>query len=187
LLKHEILFLLSLCIANILFARLFYLYVVVANEPYPYSLGFMLTSILLPAIAIVLPIVLIGRFALGKYRQKKIEDQKIEIKGDGNYESLRLLFDDLICIQSSDNYVEVFYLSNHALKKSLIRNKLSVVAETFPNLLRIHRSFIVNPYHFEEWLNENSKPFLLLSHGIKVPISKTYLEAVKLALNFTTR
>ena len=72
-----------------------------------------------------------------------MEAQKIEIKGEGQYESLRLLEEDLICIQSSDNYIEVFYLNGGQLKKMLIRNKLSIVEDAFPKFLRTHRSYMI--------------------------------------------
>ncbi|WP_034058926.1 LytTR family DNA-binding domain-containing protein [Lacinutrix jangbogonensis] len=186
LIKHELIFLISFAFLGVIFARLLYLFVVVPNEPNPYPLSYHLTGILLPALLTILPIIIFGRFAFGKYRNKKLEDQKIEIKGEGNYESIRLLINDLICVKSSDNYVEVFYLSNNTLKKSLIRNKLSVIAESFPELLRTHRSYIINPYHFEQWKTEKGKHFLLLSNAIETPISKTYLEATKRTLNIAT-
>jgi DNA-binding LytR/AlgR family response regulator len=157
-----------------------------ANERNPYGFWFMLKSIYLPAIATILPIVVIGRYAFGKYKQKKIEDQKIEIKGQGNYEGLRLLINDLISIQSSDNYIEVFYISGNTLKKTLIRNKLSNIDDAFSELIRTHRSFLINPFHFQTWKSEKGKHHIILSYNIQVPISKTYQEAVKAALNFAT-
>lgn len=185
-LKHELIFLLSFIILSMTFARLFYLFAIVPGEPNPYSLWYHIKSIFLPALTVILPILIIGRFAFGKYKNKKLEEQKIEIQGEGNYESLRLLLNDLICIQSSDNYVEVFYLDGNVLKKSLIRNTLSKVADSFPELLRTHRSFIINPFHFKSWKTEKGKHFLSLAQDIEVPISKTYLEQVKTQLHSTT-
>ncbi|MGB3607078.1 MAG: LytTR family DNA-binding domain-containing protein [Psychroserpens sp.] len=178
-LKHELVFLLCFVLLSMTVARLFYLFVIVPYEPNPYSLGYHITSIFLPALSVILPILIVGRFAFGKYKDKTLEEQKIEIQGEGNYESLRLLLKDLICIQSSDNYVEVFYLDGTTLKKSLIRNTLSKVSEAFPELLRTHRSFMVNPYHFQSWKTEKGKHLLQLSQSIKIPISKTYLSDVK--------
>ena len=51
-----------------------------ANDRNPYDLWYMLYSIFLPAILTILPIIVIGRFAFGKYRNKKTEVKKIEIK-----------------------------------------------------------------------------------------------------------
>ncbi len=184
--KEELLFFIVLSLLTVILLRLFYLYIVVPGEPNPYYFSKHFKTIMLPSMVTVFPIIIFGRYAFGKYKDKKLEEQKIEIKGEGNYESLRLLLNELICIQSSDNYIEVFYLSGTTLKKSLIRTKLSVIAETFPELLRTHRSFIVNPFHFQQWKTEKSKPFLVLSHDIQVPISKTYVTTVKEAFNLTT-
>ncbi|TXE20275.1 LytTR family transcriptional regulator [Psychroserpens burtonensis] len=178
-LSHEIVFLIIFLLVSMAVARLFYLFVIVPNEPYPYTLWYHTKSIFLPALTVILPILIIGRFAFGKYKNKKLEEQKIEIQGEGHYESLRLLLNDLICIQSSDNYVEVFYIDGTMLKKSLIRNTLSKVSNSFPELLRTHRSFVINPFHFKSWKTEKGKHFLLLAQDIEVPISKTYLDNVK--------
>jgi hypothetical protein len=182
----EFIFLLTFSVVSIFIIRAFYLYVVVIGEPNPYSFMYQLTSITLPAIATILPIVIVGRYALGKYKEKKVEQAKIEIKGEGTYDGLKLLLNDLICVQSSDNYIEVFYYSGKELKKSLIRNKLSVIAEEFPELLRVHRSYIINPYHFQQWKTEKGKLFAELSSSIFTPVSNTYKNEVKSVLNSTT-
>ncbi|AEH02282.1 LytTR family DNA-binding domain-containing protein [Lacinutrix sp. 5H-3-7-4] len=186
LLQHEILFLFSLSLIAILLARFVYLYIVVKNQPNPHSFGYMLKALFLPALAIILPIIIIGRYAFGKYYEKQIEDIKIEIQGEGNYESLKLHLNDLIAVNSSDNYIVVLYISGNVLKKSIIRNTLSYIETNFTKLQRTHRSYIINPYHFQSWEISKGKHFLILSHGIKVPVSKTYLQTVKNTLNFTT-
>lgn len=182
----EILFLLSFTILAILLARGFYLYIVVANEPNPYTFGYMFKTILLPAVVTILPIIIIARFAFGKYHEKKLDDKKIEIKGNGNYEGLKLHFNNIICIQSSDNYIEVLYLVDNNLKKTLIRNKLSVIDSEFDELTRTHRLYLINAFHFQQWKTESGKHFLILNYNIKVPVSKTYLLLVKDVLNLTT-
>ena len=184
--SSEVLFLtVFVCIA-IAALRLFYLQFIVEWHPNAYNFWYHLRAIMLPAIFTILPIVIIGRYAFGKFKGKKVEAQKIEIEGEGNYESLRLLLNDLISIRSSDNYIEVFYNNGNVLKKTLIRNKLSVIEASFPELLRTHRSFIINPFHFQTWKTEKGKHFLALSYNVEVPVSKTYLDAVKTNLNFTT-
>lgn len=183
---QELLFLLFMCTVSIFMVRAFYLYVVMVGEQNPYSFWYQLTNITLPAITTILPFVIIGRFAFGKYKEKKLNQQKIEIKGEGTYEGLRLLPDDLVCIQSSDNYIEVLYFSGKDLKKALIRNKLSVVSEAFPELIRTHRSYIINPYHFRQWKTEKGKFFIELSGSIFAPVSNTYKDKVKSVFNSAT-
>ena len=185
-LSSELLFLFTFTIVSSTLARFYYLYIVVAGQPNPYTLDYYITDILFPAYTIILPILIFGRFAFGKYKEKKIEESKIEIKGVGTYEGLRLLFNDLICIQSSDNYIEVHYYSGKEVKKSLIRNKLSVIADEFPELLRTHRSYIINPYHFQQWKTEKGKLYIELSSSIFVLVSNTYKDEVKSILNSAT-
>ncbi|WP_456440665.1 LytTR family DNA-binding domain-containing protein, partial [Psychroserpens sp.] len=167
-LLHEVLFSLVFVVVSIIGLRLFYLQFIVEWHPNAYTFLYHLKSIMLPAMLTILPIVIIGRFAFGKYKEKKLEEQKIEIQGEGNYESLRLQLNELISIQSSDNYVEVFYLNGNNLKRTLIRNKLSIIDESFPELLRTHRSFVINPFHFQSWKTEKGKHLLSLSHNIEV-------------------
>jgi len=182
----EVVFLLVFILFSIIVLRWFYLHIIMDWHPNAYTFWYHLRAIIFPAVLTVLPIVLIGRFALGKYHEKRLEDQKIEIKGEGNYEGLRIQFNEVISIQSSDNYIEVFYLSGHQLKKTLIRNTLSAIDEEFPELLRAHRSYLINPFHFRQWKTENSKLIICLNHDIEVPVSKTYQKGIKAAIEFAT-
>lgn len=182
----EVLFLLTFTIISATLSRLYYLYIIMEGEKYPYTLDYYITDILFPAFTIILPILIFGRFAFGKYKEKKLEQSKIEIKGEGTYEGLRLFIEDVICIQSSDNYIEVLYYSGKEVKKSLIRNKLSTIADEFPELIRTHRSYIINPYHFQQWKTERGKLNIELSSSIFIPISNTYKSSVKTVINSTT-
>jgi len=185
-LKNEILFFVSFITVTFFVMRTFYLYVIVYGQPNPYTLSYYLSSIFLPAALVIFPIVFIGRFAFGKYKEKQLEEKKIELKGDGNYEGIRLLFSDLIMLEASDNYVEVHYQNSGNYKKQLIRNRLSQLEKEHQDLIRTHRSFLINTEHFSSYKNENSKMGLILSHNVFAPVSKTYTTAVKTALNFAT-
>lgn len=184
--SSELVWLLIFIAVSIVVLRLYYLQFIVEWNPNAYSFWYHLRAIIFPAILTILPIILIGRFALGKYHEKQVEDKKIELKGEGNYEGLRLQLNDIISIQSSDNYIEVQYLSGTNLKKTLIRTKLSIIDEEFETLLRTHRSHLINPFHFRQWKTENGKHFLILNYDITVPISKTYLNNIKASINSTT-
>lgn len=184
--QSELLFLFVFILEATIVLRVFYLMVVVPNEPNPYSFSYQLTNIILPAIATILPFVIVARYGFGKYREKKLEKTKIEIKGEGTYDGLKLFLEDLICIQSSDNYVEISYLSGKEVKKSLVRNKLSVLSEELSELIRVHRSYIVNPIHFIQYKTEKGKLYLELTNSIFTPVSNTYKNEVKAVLNSTT-
>lgn len=175
----EILFLTSIIFIGFLLARFVYLYFIVPDEPNPYTLAYFGVSIYLPAIATILPMLAIGRWAFGRYFEKKLDDQKIEIPGEGTYEGLRLSLTDLISVKADDNYVEVCFLDNGSLKKNLIRNKLSTIETLIPELLRTHRSYLINPYHFQQFKMDSGKLQIILGTEITIPVSKTYAERVK--------
>lgn len=144
------------------------------------------SSFFIPAVFTLFPIIIISRWLLGRYYEKNAENQKIEIKGEGNYENLKLFFNDLIYVQASDNYVDVHYLESNFTKNSLIRTKLSNITNSFPELLQVHRSYLINMFHYKHYKIQKGKHYLVLKNDILIPVSKTYLENVKRKLNFTT-
>lgn len=185
-LKTELFFFSFFILAGLLISRLIYVYIVVANEPNMYDLNYFIRSLYLPAAVTTLPIVAACRWAFGKYLEKKQEDKKIEIFGEGAYEGLRIQQQELISIKSDDNYIEVSYQINGVLKKQLIRNKLSVIETSLPFLIRTHRSYLINPFHFQQWNSESGKLHIVLSDSIKIPISKTYSNKVRSVFNITS-
>lgn len=181
-LQSELFFLLFFFIMGLILSRIVYVFIIVPNEPNLYSLAYFTTRIYIPAITALFPIIFIGRWAIGKYKNKRLEDKKILIRGEGTYEGFRLLQENVICIKSDDNYIEVSYLGNGELKSQLIRNKLSVIENDFPFLLRTHRSYLINPLHFQQWEKTSGKLHIMLSHQVKIPVSKSYTTLVKSSL-----
>ncbi|MAZ71613.1 MAG: transcriptional regulator [Flavobacteriaceae bacterium] len=175
----ELLFFFLMFLFGLVLLRTIYLYVVVPGAQNPYSLYYFFTAIYLPAIATIMPILAIGRWAFGRYVEKKLEDQKIEIEGEGTYEGLRLQLNDLVSVKADDNYIEVSFINNGALKKQLIRNKLSAVETAIPELVRTHRSHLINPNHFQQFKMESGKLNLILTAETLVPVSKTYATTIK--------
>ncbi|WP_290701258.1 LytTR family DNA-binding domain-containing protein [Lacinutrix sp.] len=163
-----------------------------SNLVFAYELNFILSIVFLkqfyiPAVLTLLPLIIIVRWTLGRYSQKRIARKKIEIKGSGNYDNLRINFNDLVYIKSSDNYIEVLYLESGIIKKAIIRALLKNIEKTFPNLLRTHRSYLINPFHFKQWNSGKNKLEVILKNDITIPVSKTYIENVKHAINSTTK
>ena len=71
-------------------------------------------------------------------------DIVLVFKSENNNESLELNLDQLLFIKSEANYVDIYYLENQILKKSLLRNSLKNIEEEYPQLFRCHRSYLVN-------------------------------------------
>lgn len=116
-----------------------------------------------------MPFVIILRWFLNNKFSKK-SDRLVTLKGENKLDILKILPEDLICISSADNYVEVNYLSNGQLHKKLLRNTLKAMQDEMPDLLKVHRSHLINPMHFKEWKGSNR----IALTQIELPISKAY-------------
>jgi DNA-binding LytR/AlgR family response regulator len=91
---------------------------------------------------------------------------------------LTLKTNDLIYLESSDNYVVIHYVSDGKTKTYLIRNSLKQLEKDlteFP-LLRCHRSFMVNIKHVKMMKRERGKIRLLMDNADNqtIPVSRTY-------------
>lgn len=138
-----------------------------------YSFAKFAFEIYYPIFLILLPIIIFGRWVI----HKKIvspNSEKIILRGANRLDVLQIHHTDLICISSADNYVEVSYVSNGILKKKLLRTTLKNMALQFPELVKVHRSHLINPIHFKEWKNAQT----LLLHQMEVPVSKGYKQNV---------
>ena len=74
---------------------------------------------------------------LSKHVMFKEENEKI---------GLSVQSDDLLYLQSENNYTSIYYLENERLTKKLIRTNLKKLESelTGTSLLRIHRSYMIN-------------------------------------------
>lgn len=137
-----------------------------------YSFNKFTFEVYLPIFVILLTVIVFARWFLNnKVSNKKIE--KLILTGENKLDILKLNPSDLVCISSADNYVEVSYLKDGKLQKKLLRSTLKNISEQQTNLLKVHRSHLINPSHFKEWKNSNT----LILTEIEVPISKSYKQA----------
>ena len=169
-LLSEVLFIIIFNCIQIIFSYSYYKSSIVNGN---YNFQKFLLDIYLPIFFILLTIVVFSRWFLNKKIPNKIENS-IVLKGDNKLDVLQILQEDLICISSADNYVEVNYLLRGELHKKLLRNTLKGIQNDVPDLLKVHRSHLINPTHFKEWNGSNS---ILLSE-MEIPVSKNYKAAL---------
>lgn len=90
--------------------------------------------------------------------------------------------ENMLFIESADNYVCVWYMNNNSPKKALIRNTMKQVAEQLKDtrVVRCHRSYMVNIDAIKVLRREKEGVFIELGvEGVPdIPISKTYAESV---------
>ena len=122
-----------------------------------------------PIFLIMLPIIILSRWFLFKKTNHSIP-RAVILKGDNKFDILKIELSNLICINSASNYIEVNYLEDRELKKKLLRTTLTHIHCIAPSLLKVHRSYLINPAHFKEW--KDSKTLSLTK--MEVPVSKKY-------------
>lgn len=120
----------------------------------------------------IFPLILLFVFLLN---QKKKSDV-LNLQADQKNEFLSVNQDQLLYLQSQDNYTEVHYIKNDELRKKLLRGSLSSFEKqlAYP-LFRCHRSYIVNLLAIES-LKGNSQGYQLnLRHGeTSIKVSRKY-------------
>ncbi len=89
---------------------------------------------------------------------------------------------DICYIESTDNYVDIYYLSHDKLKKELLRNSLKNLEVDFKgtSIIRCHRSYMVNLENLNLVKKTGQKMLIKLNHVPDlIPISKTYQKGFK--------
>ena len=83
---------------------------------------------------------------------------------------------DIVYLKMSDHYVEVFTTAGHTV---MLMRLADAVAELEGMGVRVHRSYWVANDHVERLMRRGRRRFLRLAGGHDVPVSRTYLPAVK--------
>ncbi len=98
----------------------------------------------------------------------------------------RVQENDIYFIESADNYCTFYYQNNSEIKSILVRATLKSVLEQIKseNVLRCHRSFIVNLKKVKE-IKGNAQGYKLKLENCdyEVSVSRNYAEKVKFKLN----
>jgi DNA-binding LytR/AlgR family response regulator len=96
---------------------------------------------------------------------------------------ISLMLENLLYIESADNYVTIFYLNKSKLSHYLLRNSLKWIDENLTQetaLVRCHRSCIVNLDNVKVLQKTKNGIFLELDaiNTPDIPVSKTYYNQV---------
>lgn len=109
------------------------------------------------------------------------EERKIFLESENKKENLYLNSDQLLFLESQDNYVAVWFLDKE-LKKRLIRSTLKKVEASVehPFLIRCHRSFLVNLSNVVHVSgNNHGLELKIKSVDMSLPVSRNYVSAVR--------
>ncbi|WP_257984711.1 LytTR family transcriptional regulator DNA-binding domain-containing protein [Psychroflexus sp. MES1-P1E] len=112
----------------------------------------------------------------------------ITLKDENEIVKLVLKTENLLFIQSANNYVEVNFLENGVLSKYLLRNSIKKLEPTFMNtpIIHCHWSFIVDANNIELAKKTSSGYNLKLNQVLEltIPISKSCISEFN---KFTTK
>lgn len=109
--------------------------------------------------------------------------QIVTLAGDNLNETLRLGAHQIACISAADNYVQVFFFENEALKSRMLRATLKKMEDALaacPQFFRCHRTYIVNLEKVEK-VSGNAQGYRLHLAGVEatVPVSRNLNEAIQ--------
>ena len=124
---------------------------------------------------VLIPILILARIYVVKLIPPK--ETILTIKGDNKLDILKVYPSDLICVSSSQNYADIFFVDGDILSSKLIRSSLKKIHQEVPFLIQVHRSHFINPSHFKSWKNQNT----IYLTQMEVAVSKNY-KAVILTL-----
>ena len=162
---------LSFLLINFVPTYLYYKSDVIVGE---YSLQEFAFQIYSASAIMIVPFIIFGRWAISRMKPTPVTSEKISYVGENKLDVLHLEKPDLLLVQTASNYVEFYYLQNGETRRKMIRSTLTKVHEEIPELVRVHRSYLVNFDHFSQW--EDKKNILIGSE--KIPVSDKYRPAV---------
>lgn len=125
-------------------------------------------------------------------KQPKSKPAVVCIPTENKEEDFEIQAEDLLYIQTSDNYLEIFYLENNLISKKLIRNTLKSVSEVleddFPQFFRCHKSYLVN-LHQVKHISGNAQGYRLhLFYGNELlPVSRQNNSIIKEKIKIFTK
>ena len=108
---------------------------------------------------------------------KPAEKQLIIFKDENGKIKFSVLAKDLLLLESTDNYVSVFYILQNKVQRKLLRNSLKNMEEMLKEnkIIRCHRSFMVNPANVEFMQKDGKKLNIKIKHFDKsIPVSVKY-------------
>jgi hypothetical protein len=106
------------------------------------------------------------------------ENRLIALKDENGKTKFSVQLNDLLYLESSDNYVSVFYFLENKVHRRLLRNSLKNMEIMLKenSFIRCHRSYMVNPKNIELMQNKGKKVNLKIKHLEKtIPVSEKYL------------
>ena len=106
--------------------------------------------------------------------------EMVVLRSDLKKEVFKVDSDEIVYLKSEDNYVTIYYFTDNDLHQKMMRISLTKIHKQLPKLLKVHRSYLVNPdYIFKMQGNSQTAKLQLKQIEQGIPVSKTYYLQVK--------
>jgi len=115
--------------------------------------------------------------------QSASTSQVIEFPTEGRDDDIKAEVKDLLFLEAEGNYVNIYIAQNDEVVVKKIRStfgKVQTIALQYEELMKCHRSFMVNVNYITN-LVENAKSYRLQlsKSGLQVPVSRGYIKEFK--------
>jgi hypothetical protein len=125
---------------------------------------------------------------VSKYRNNIQGETKITVRAESEQDTIHIKVSDFLYAKVDGNYIEFYLLNeNEEIEKQIKRNTLSSVEEQLrgvPNIIRVHRSYLVNIYKIDS-VTGNAQGYRLSikkSNDI-IPVSRSYIPVFDTAMS----
>jgi len=139
-------------------------------------------SSVVPIMLILFPFYVYLRNRFGELIPPEIVNE-ITLFGSNKDEKITLNKEELLFVQASENYVDIYYKKDDGVEHKTFRNTLAAVKKQAPFLYKSHRSYLVNTSAIKTVSGHSQNAKIALHHeGLEVPLSKSYYKTIKLAM-----
>ncbi|HSH20660.1 MAG TPA: LytTR family transcriptional regulator DNA-binding domain-containing protein [Draconibacterium sp.] len=108
---------------------------------------------------------------------KPTEKRLIILKDENGKIKFSVVANDLLLLESTDNYVSVYYILQNKVQRKLLRNSLKNLEPMLKEsaIIRCHRSFMVNPANVEFMQKKGKKLNIKIKQFERsIPVSEKY-------------
>ncbi len=115
--------------------------------------------------------------------QSEVPHVPVTLPSDNKNEALTLDPDSLLYLESTDNYVTVYYLKEDVAEKVILRSTLKAQEEALaeiPGMFRAHKSYVVNCNRITN-VSGNAQGYKLQLEGVEtvIPVSRKQNEELR--------
>lgn len=121
--------------------------------------------------------------AIEKRKPQPVQERQVTLVSHNGKQTLTAKENEILWLESRQNYVTVFHLKHNAVTETTLRNTLKSMGEQLPaaTFLRCHQSFIVNTDLIEkaEGNAQGLRLTLRGAAGTEVPVSRRYVNDLR--------